>query len=32
MTTKDTIQNYFESLKQKRGWEAFSNNWCQVLQ
>ncbi len=23
MTTRDTIQRYFESLQQKRGWEAF---------
>jgi ketosteroid isomerase-like protein len=23
MTTKDTIQHYFDSLKQKKGWEAF---------
>jgi ketosteroid isomerase-like protein len=23
MTTKDTIQDYFDSLKQKRGWELF---------
>ena len=23
MTTKDTIQGYFDSLKQKSGWEAF---------
>jgi len=23
MTTKDTIQNYFESLKNKSGWRAF---------
>ena len=22
MTTRDTIQSYFESLKEKRGWEA----------
>ena len=23
MTTKDIIQGYFDSLKQKSGWEAF---------
>jgi len=23
MTTKDTIQGYFSSLQQKRGWESF---------
>jgi len=23
MTTSDTIQSYFDSLKQKKGWEAF---------
>ena len=23
MTTKDTVQSYFESLKRKTGWEAF---------
>lgn len=23
MTTKDTVQRYFDSLKQKSGWEAF---------
>ncbi|MDN5941675.1 MAG: nuclear transport factor 2 family protein [Nitrospira sp.] len=23
MTTRDTIQGYFDSLKQKRGWEDF---------
>lgn len=23
MTTRDTIQRYFDSLSQKRGWEAF---------
>ncbi len=23
MTTKDTIQSYFNSLKEKQGWEAF---------
>ena len=23
MTTRDIIQNYFDSLKQKSGWEAF---------
>ena len=23
MTTRDTLQNYFGSLEQKRGWEAF---------
>ena len=23
MTTKDTIQGYFSSLKQKRGWESY---------
>ena len=23
MTTRDTIQGYFSSLKQKKGWESF---------
>ncbi len=23
MTTKDTLQSYFDHLKQKKGWEAF---------
>ncbi|MGH7658404.1 MAG: nuclear transport factor 2 family protein, partial [Gemmatimonadales bacterium] len=23
MTTRDTIQRYFDSLKQKKGWESF---------
>jgi len=23
VTTKDTIQRYFDSLKKKSGWEAF---------
>jgi ketosteroid isomerase-like protein len=26
MTTRDTIQGYFDSLKQMRGWEAFRSD------
>ncbi len=29
MTTKDVIQAYFDSLKQKTGWEAFLSNEMQ---